>query len=86
MTCSASSMPLPSKSILTRRRRISRGRQQIHKSANRRNESLVIWVTFAMTRLGDSKLVVTELPDQLLKGNFPEEEMEMMAHLARECL
>ncbi|KAJ6851922.1 receptor-like serine/threonine-protein kinase NCRK [Iris pallida] len=83
MTCSASSMLLPSKPILMRRRRISRGRQQIHNSANRSNESLIIWAT---TRLCDSKLVVTELPDQLLKENFPEEKMQMMAHLARECL
>ncbi|KAJ6824515.1 receptor-like serine/threonine-protein kinase NCRK [Iris pallida] len=83
MTCSASSMLLLLKPILMRMRRMSRGRQQIHNSANRRNESLVIW---AMTRLHDSKLVVIELPDQLLIGNIPEEEMQMMAHLARECL
>lgn len=34
----------------------------------------------------NSRLVVTELPDPLLKGKFPEEEMQIMAHLARECL
>ncbi|KAJ6840319.1 receptor-like serine/threonine-protein kinase NCRK [Iris pallida] len=43
-------------------------------------------VTFATTRLRDSKLVVTKLPDQLLKGNFSKEEIQMMDHLARECL
>ncbi|XP_028556716.1 receptor-like serine/threonine-protein kinase NCRK [Dendrobium catenatum] len=58
------------------------GRQPIQKSA-KGDESLVIWAT---ARLNDSKLVVTELPDPLLKGNFPEEEMQIMAHLARECL
>ena len=39
-----------------------------------------------MARLRDSRLVVTELPDPVLKGKFPEEEMQIMAHLARECL
>ncbi|KAJ6793027.1 receptor-like serine/threonine-protein kinase NCRK [Iris pallida] len=59
------------------------GRQPIHRSTNRTDESLVIWAT---ARLRDSKMVVAELPDPLLKGNFPEEEMQTMAHLARECL
>ncbi|KAJ6806739.1 receptor-like serine/threonine-protein kinase NCRK [Iris pallida] len=59
------------------------GRPPIHKSSNRTDESLVMWAT---ARLRDSKLVVMELPDPLLKGNFPEEEMQIMAHLARECL
>lgn len=27
-----------------------------------------------------------ELVDPLLKGDFPEEEMQIMGHLARECL
>lgn len=58
------------------------GRQPIQKSA-KGDESLVIWST---SRLNDSKLVVAELPDPLLKGNFPEEEMQIMAYLARECL
>ncbi|PKA47617.1 Receptor-like serine/threonine-protein kinase NCRK [Apostasia shenzhenica] len=58
------------------------GRKPIHKSATA-DESLVLW---AMPCLRDSKLVVTELPDPLLKGNFPEEDMQIMAHLARECL
>ncbi|MQL99909.1 hypothetical protein Taro_032636 [Colocasia esculenta] len=70
------------------------GRQPIHKSTNKGNESLVIWVNCftiitnlaAAAKLCSSKLVVSELPDPLLKGNFPEEEMQMMAHLARECL
>ncbi|KAJ4791956.1 Protein kinase [Rhynchospora pubera] len=58
-------------------------RPPVHKSPNKADESLVIWAT---SRLRDSKLVVTELPDPLLKGKFPEEEMRVMAHLARECL
>lgn len=58
------------------------GRQPIQKSA-KGDESLVIWAT---ARLHDSKLVVTEIPDPFLKGSFPEEEMQIMAHLARECL
>ncbi|KAJ0963758.1 hypothetical protein J5N97_028880 [Dioscorea zingiberensis] len=59
------------------------GRQPIQKSSNKTDESLALW---AKTRIRDSKLVVTELPDPLLRGNFPEEEMQIMAHLARECL
>ncbi|XP_073102761.1 receptor-like serine/threonine-protein kinase NCRK isoform X2 [Elaeis guineensis] len=59
------------------------GRQAIHKSSNKGDESLVIWAT---ARLRDHKLVVSELPDPLLKGKFPEEEIQIMAHLARECL
>ncbi|KAE8670485.1 Receptor-like serine/threonine-protein kinase NCRK [Hibiscus syriacus] len=58
------------------------GRQPIHKS-NNREESLVIWAT---PRLQDSKQVSSELPDSRLKGNFPEEEMQVMAYLAKECL
>ncbi|KAK8707774.1 hypothetical protein V6N13_058826 [Hibiscus sabdariffa] len=58
------------------------GRQPIHKS-NNREESLVIWAT---PRLQDSKRVTLELPDSRLKGNFPEEEMQVMAYLAKECL
>ncbi|KAE8677083.1 Receptor-like serine/threonine-protein kinase NCRK [Hibiscus syriacus] len=58
------------------------GRQPIHKS-NNREESLVIWAT---SRLQDSKQVSSELPDSRLKGNFPEEEMQVMAYLAKECL
>ncbi|XVE79788.1 hypothetical protein DITRI_Ditri14bG0084000 [Diplodiscus trichospermus] len=58
------------------------GRQPIHK-ANNKEESLVIWAT---PRLQDSKRVTSELPDPRLKGNFPEEEMHIMAYLAKECL
>ncbi|CAL0332293.1 unnamed protein product [Lupinus luteus] len=58
------------------------GRQPIHKSAGK-EESLVIW---ASPRLQDSKRVVTELADPRLKGNFPEEEVQIMAYLAKECL
>ncbi|EEF32437.1 kinase, putative [Ricinus communis] len=59
------------------------GRQPIHKSTNKGEESLVLWAT---PRLQDSRRVVSELPDQRLKGNFPEEEMQIMAYLAKECL
>ncbi|XP_057480309.1 receptor-like serine/threonine-protein kinase NCRK isoform X2 [Actinidia eriantha] len=59
------------------------GRQPIQKSANKGEESLVIWAT---PRLLDSRRVIKELPDLQLKGNFPEEEMQIMAYLAKECL
>ncbi|WCJ41004.1 Protein kinase superfamily protein [Euphorbia peplus] len=59
------------------------GRQPIHKSTNNKEESLVLW---AMPRLQDSKRVTSELPDPRLKGTFPEEEMQIMAYLAKECL
>lgn len=59
------------------------GRPPIHRSSNKVDESLVIWAT---TRMRDSRLAITELPDPVLKGNFPEEEMQIMVHLARECL
>ncbi|KAF8395243.1 hypothetical protein HHK36_019185 [Tetracentron sinense] len=59
------------------------GRQPIHKAINKGEESLVIWAT---PRLQDSRRVISELPDPLLEGNFPEEEMQIMAYLAKECL
>ncbi|PHT35140.1 hypothetical protein CQW23_26940 [Capsicum baccatum] len=59
------------------------GRQPIHKSANKAEESLVIWAT---PRLLDSRRVVSELPDPMLKGEFDEEELQVMAYLAKECL
>ncbi|XP_074584523.1 receptor-like serine/threonine-protein kinase NCRK [Curcuma longa] len=59
------------------------GRRPIFKATNKGEDSLVIWAT---SRLRDSKLVVSELPDPVLRGKFPEEEMQIMAHLARECL
>lgn len=59
------------------------GRQPIHKSANRGEESLVMWAT---PRLQDNKRVIQELPDSDLKGEFPEDEMQIMAYLAKECL
>lgn len=34
----------------------------------------------------NSRLVITELPDPNLDGMFPEEEMQIMAYLAKECL
>ncbi|KAK6936066.1 Protein kinase domain, partial [Dillenia turbinata] len=59
------------------------GRQAIHKSTKKGEESLVIWAT---PRLKDSKRVISELPDPRLKRGFPEEEMQIMAYLAKECL
>ncbi|TQE04702.1 hypothetical protein C1H46_009685 [Malus baccata] len=59
------------------------GRKPIHQSTNKGEESLVIWAT---PRLQDSKRVITELADPDLDGNFPEEEMQIMAYLAKECL
>ncbi|KAI9075091.1 hypothetical protein K1719_042939 [Acacia pycnantha] len=58
------------------------GRQPIHKSTGK-EESLVIWAT---PRLQDGKRVRTELVDPLLNGNFPDEEAQIMAYLAKECL
>ncbi|KAH0854551.1 hypothetical protein HID58_063727 [Brassica napus] len=40
----------------------------------------------AMPRLQDSKRVIEELPDPRLNGKFAEEEMQIMAYLAKECL
>ncbi|KAL3828472.1 hypothetical protein ACJIZ3_017274 [Penstemon smallii] len=59
------------------------GRNPIHKSPNKGEESLVIWAT---PRLHDSKRVILELPDPRLKGTLQEEEMQVMAYLAKECL
>ncbi|KAL1542718.1 receptor-like serine/threonine-protein kinase NCRK isoform X1 [Salvia divinorum] len=59
------------------------GRQPIHKASNKEAESLVIWAT---ARLHDSKRVIHELPDPRLQGKFEEEEMQVMAYLAKECL
>ncbi|KAG8057860.1 hypothetical protein GUJ93_ZPchr0002g26101 [Zizania palustris] len=61
------------------------GRQPIHhhRPPAAAGESLVMW---AAPRLRDSRLVVTEMPDPAMQGRFPEEEMQIMAHLARECL
>ncbi|KAK6141994.1 hypothetical protein DH2020_016210 [Rehmannia glutinosa] len=59
------------------------GRTPIYKSSNKGEESLVIWAT---PRLHDSKRVILELPDPRLKGAFQEEEMQVMAYLAKECL
>ncbi|XP_059429501.1 receptor-like serine/threonine-protein kinase NCRK [Corylus avellana] len=59
------------------------GRQPIYKSTSKGEESLVIWAT---PRLQDSRRVITDLPDPRLNGNFPEEEMQIMAYLAKECL
>ncbi|XP_014756526.1 receptor-like serine/threonine-protein kinase NCRK isoform X2 [Brachypodium distachyon] len=64
------------------------GRQPVvHRSSSANgggsDESLVLWAT---PRLGDSRKVVTELPDPALEGQFAAEEMQVMAHLVRECL
>lgn len=59
------------------------GRQPIYRSENKGEESLVIWAT---PHLQDSRRIVSELPDPHLKGNFPKEEMQIMAYLAKECL
>lgn len=40
----------------------------------------------ATPRLHDSKEVIRELPDPRLEGKFQEEEMQVMAYLAKECL
>lgn len=40
----------------------------------------------ATPRLLDTRRVIKELPDPQLQGNFPEEEMRVMAYLAKECL
>ncbi|KAI4334379.1 hypothetical protein L6164_019079 [Bauhinia variegata] len=58
------------------------GRKPIYKFTGK-EESLVIWAT---PRLQDSRRIITELADPQLKGNFPEEEMQIMAYLAKECL
>ncbi|OIW08557.1 hypothetical protein TanjilG_03233 [Lupinus angustifolius] len=58
------------------------GRHPIHKSTGK-EESLVIW---AVPRLRDSRRVITELVDKKLNGNFQEEEVQIMAYLAKECL
>ncbi|XP_031743885.1 receptor-like serine/threonine-protein kinase NCRK isoform X1 [Cucumis sativus] len=59
------------------------GQHPIHKSAGKGEESLAIW---AAPRLQNSRRVITELPDPHLDGTFPEEEMQIMAYLAKECL
>lgn len=40
----------------------------------------------ATPRLQDSRRIITELPDPNLDGKFPEEELQVMAYLAKECL
>ncbi|XP_038722537.1 receptor-like serine/threonine-protein kinase NCRK [Tripterygium wilfordii] len=59
------------------------GRKPIYKLANKGEESLVLW---AMPHLQDSRQVILDLPDPRLKGNFLEEDMQIMAYLAKECL
>ncbi|KAL3518401.1 hypothetical protein ACH5RR_020990 [Cinchona calisaya] len=59
------------------------GRQPIQKSDSKGKESLVIWAT---PQLLDSRQVISELPDPRLEGTFHEEEMQVMAFLAKECL
>lgn len=46
-----------------------------------------MFVMFQATpRLQDSRQIIMELPDPNLDGKFPEEEMQIMAYLAKECL
>ncbi|KAL4576961.1 hypothetical protein LXL04_013062 [Taraxacum kok-saghyz] len=59
------------------------GRHPIYKTSEKGEESLVIWAT---PLLQDSRRVSTELPDPRLEGNFEEEELQVMAYLAKECL
>ncbi|PON42611.1 Serine/threonine protein kinase [Parasponia andersonii] len=59
------------------------GRPPIHKRSGKGEESLVIWAT---PRLQDSSRIIVELADPHLDGKFPEEEMQIMAYLAKECL
>lgn len=59
------------------------GRHPIYKSPDKGEESLVIWAT---PLLQDSRRVSKELPDPSLEGNFEEEELQVMAYLAKECL
>lgn len=40
----------------------------------------------ASPRLQDSRRVISELPDSNLGGMYDEEEMHVMAYLAKECL
>lgn len=51
----------------------------------------IMWSTLstlfqATPRLLDSKRVILEFPDPELQGNYPVEEMHIMAYLAKECL
>ncbi|CAN6479415.1 unnamed protein product [Victoria cruziana] len=59
------------------------GRPPINTSSKKGQESLVMW---ALPLLRDSKSVIQELTDPLLKGKFPEVEVLVMSQLARECL
>ncbi|GJU86719.1 receptor-like serine/threonine-protein kinase NCRK, partial [Tanacetum coccineum] len=53
------------------------GRHRIYKSPDKGEESIIIW---------DNRRVSKELPNPCLKGNFKEEELQVMAYLAKECL
>ncbi|KAL8167464.1 hypothetical protein V2J09_008963 [Rumex salicifolius] len=59
------------------------GRRPVYSWPGKGEESLVIW---AAPRLQNSRRVISELPDPHLEGDFPEEEMHIMAYLAKECL
>lgn len=59
------------------------GRLPIYNQSGKGEESLVIWAT---PRLQDSRRIITELPDPKLDGKIPEEELQLMAYLAKECL
>ncbi|KAL9270271.1 Receptor-like serine/threonine-protein kinase NCRK-like protein [Drosera capensis] len=59
------------------------GRKPISTSVDKGQESLVLW---ASARLQKSRRVIAELADPQLNGHFAEEEMQIMAFLAKECL
>ncbi|GAB4859238.1 hypothetical protein Ancab_010698 [Ancistrocladus abbreviatus] len=59
------------------------GRKPIYSSTDKGEESLVIW---AASRLENRQQCISELPDPHLKGHFPEEEMQLLAFVAKECL
>lgn len=55
-------------------------------SFSKKTKKLTLTALQATSRLHDSKRVIEELPDPRLEGNFEEEEMQVMAYLAKECL
>nr|GMD27225.1 receptor-like serine/threonine-protein kinase NCRK isoform X1 [Ipomoea batatas] len=59
------------------------GRPPIQKSADKGEESLVIW---AAPHLQDSEQVSSGFADPNLQGEFEEDEMQVMTFLAKECL